>query len=136
MPRVAFPLRSHVLLTDLRPTSPLPLGSLPPLQFPPTTGIAAVALVPTLRLVDATTSFAQAGSRPKPLAAGGWWPGDGMLIVSQGRCFLPQGPPEELAKVPRASFFPAVPAGRCASLVYQARPTIRKTKETQKDTSR
>jgi hypothetical protein len=112
-------LGSRVLLSNLGtlPSLLLTLGGLPANHLFAALGILAVTLIATHRLVDATTSFAQANARPQAVGASERRVGCGIVEMSQGRCFLPPGRPEGSYKAFRATFIlgSAVPAGRASS---------------------
>lgn len=59
-----------------------------------------------------------------------------MLIVSQGSCCLPTGPPEGLAKVARALFSPSPLDGDLRQFNSRPKRAPGTEKETQKDTGR
>jgi len=89
---------------SLRPPATffLSLGGLPATYKLQAFRVLAVPLVPTPGLVNAATPFAQADARARTPTAGRKARAESMLEMSQGRCLLPQGPPERLAKVARA----------------------------------
>ena len=74
----------------------LPLGGHPATHPFEADWILAVPLVPTLGLVNAATLFSQTDAEAKAAPAGRMALAESMLEMSQGRCFLPKGPPERL----------------------------------------
>jgi hypothetical protein len=81
-------LGSRVLLSNLGtlPSLLLTLGGLPANHLLAALGILAVTLIATHRLVDATTSFAQANARPQAVGASERRVGCGIVEMSQTRC--------------------------------------------------
>ena len=85
-------------LASIRAFTPLrlSLGGQPATHQLQAFRVLAVPLVPTSRLVNAATPFAQTDTASKPPTAGGKARAESMLEMSQGRCLLPKGPPERL----------------------------------------
>jgi len=102
----ALSLCGRSSLANLGALSPalLTLSSLPSAHLFEAFRVLAVPLIPVPRLVGPTAALPQADSRSQ-LAATGRRPRRRVILESsQGRCLLPVGPPERLAKVPRALF--------------------------------
>jgi hypothetical protein len=103
-PRSSFSLRYRMRFPSFRPFAAILLtfGGLPPAQeFQALRGLA-VALVPPARVVDAVAPAAQADPQAEATPTSRKRPTESILKVSQGRCLLPQGPPERLLSVTRA----------------------------------
>ena len=99
----SLPLGVRVLLPNLgvSASSLLPLGGLPAAQEAEALGVLAVFLVVATWLELSAAFFAQADAGPQARKIRGETSRTGfgrcMLEMSQGRCFLPTGPPGRLA---------------------------------------
>ena len=95
----------------------LPLGRLPTPHQPQAFRVLAVALVPTARLVAATAPLAETNTGPQATATSRVRTLGSMLVMSQGRCLLPTGPPERLSlkSLGHLLLIPSVPIGRAAT---------------------
>lgn len=110
-----IPLRSRMVLANVRSTSPplLTLGSLPAAYQLHALVILAVPLVPTLRLVNPSTSLAQTDPRSECWGSGRNRRWEGMLILSQGRTCSRWGRPRGCSEPLGHLLFKRSPQGVC-----------------------
>lgn len=106
----------------------LPLSRLPTPHQSQAFRILAVALVPTARLVAATAPLAETNTGPQATATSRVRTLGSMLVMSQGRCLLPTGPPERLSESLSGTFL-------LSSSPLDERPTSQCTHTARQNTS-